>query len=86
MVSRVAVLSDVQGVLPVLEAVGEELEVLLADMVVVTGNHAARPQLVDVLDRPVAMGDRVLLGDKDDVRYGARTPLSYSAAHSHKQS
>lgn len=61
MVSQVAVLSDVHGVLPVLEAVLDEPEVLSADLVVVTGDHAAGPQPVEVLDRLVAMGDRVLL-------------------------
>ncbi len=59
--SQVAVLSDVHGVLPVLEAVLDEPEVLSADLVVVTGDHAAGPQPVAVLDRLVAMGDRVLL-------------------------
>lgn len=61
MVSQVAVLSDVHGVLPVLEAVLDEPEVLAADLVVVTGDHAAGPQPVEVLDRLIAMGDRVLL-------------------------
>jgi predicted phosphodiesterase len=61
MVSQVAVLSDVHGVLPVLEAVLDEPEVLSADLIVVTGDHAAGPQPVEVLDRLVAMGDRVLL-------------------------
>lgn len=59
--NQVAVLSDVHGVLPVLEAVLDEPEVLSADLVVVTGDHAAGPQPVAVLDRLVAMGDRVLL-------------------------
>ncbi|MGI8415853.1 MAG: metallophosphoesterase family protein [Nakamurella sp.] len=61
MVSQVAVLSDVHGVLPVLEAVLDEPDVVSADLVVVTGDHAAGPQPVEVLDRLVAMGDRVLL-------------------------
>lgn len=61
MVSQVAVLSDVHGVLPVLEAVLDEPDVRSADLVVVTGDHAAGPQPVEVLDRLVAMGDRVLL-------------------------
>lgn len=59
--NQVAVLSDVHGVLPVLEAVLDEPEVVSADLVVVTGDHAAGPQPVAVLDRLVAMGDRVLL-------------------------
>ena len=61
MVARVAVLSDVHGVLPVLEAVLAEPEVAAADLVVVTGDHAAGPQPGAVLDRLAALGDRVLL-------------------------
>jgi len=61
MVSQVAVLSDVHGVLPVLEAVLAEPEVAGADLVVVTGDHASGPQPVDVLDRLMALGQRVLL-------------------------
>lgn len=61
MVSKVAVLSDVHGVLPVLEAVLAEPEVAGADLVVVTGDHASGPQPVAVLDRLTALGQRVLL-------------------------
>lgn len=61
MVRQVAVLSDVHGVLPVLEAVLAEPEVEEADLVVVTGDHAAGPQPVEVLDRLTSLGDRVLL-------------------------
>ena len=43
MVGAVAVLSDVHGVLPVLEAVLAEPDVRAADLVVVTGDHAAGP-------------------------------------------
>jgi predicted phosphodiesterase len=57
----VAVLSDVHGVLPVLEAVLAEPDVAGADLVVVTGDHAAGPQPTAVLDRLTALGDRVLL-------------------------
>lgn len=60
-VGSVAVLSDVHGVLPVLEAVLAEPEVASADRVVVTGDHAAGPQPVEVLDRLRALGDRALL-------------------------
>lgn len=60
-VRSVAVLSDVHGVLPVLEAVLAEPAVLSADLVVVTGDHAAGPQPTAVLDRLTALGDRVLL-------------------------
>lgn len=61
MVGSVAVLSDVHGVLPVLEAVLAEPDVAAAELVVVTGDHAAGPQPVEVLDRLAGLGDRVLL-------------------------
>ena len=61
MVASVAVLSDVHGVLPVLDAVLAEPDVAGADLVVVTGDHAAGPQPVAVLDRLTSLGDRVLL-------------------------
>ena len=61
MVRRVAVLSDVHGVLPVLEAVLAEPDVAGADLVVVTGDHAAGPQPVEVLDRLMSLGEQVLL-------------------------
>lgn len=57
----VALLSDVHGVLPALEAVLSEPDVVAADLVVVTGDHAAGPQPVAVLDRLAGLGDRVLL-------------------------
>lgn len=57
----VAVLSDIHGVLPVLEAVLAEPDVLAADLIVVTGDHAAGPQPVEVLDRLVGLGARCLL-------------------------
>jgi predicted phosphodiesterase len=61
MIQRVAVLSDIHGVLPVLAAVLAEPEVAEADLIVVTGDHAAGPQPVEVLDRLTELGDRVLL-------------------------
>lgn len=61
MVSSVAVLSDIHGVLPVLEAVLDEPDVRSADLIVITGDHAAGPQPAEVLDRLQALGDRVLL-------------------------
>lgn len=69
----VAVLSDVHGVLPVLDAVLAEPAVSAADHIVVTGDHAAGPQPVAVLDRLAAMGDRVTLvrgnADRELVTY-----------------
>lgn len=61
MVREVAVLSDIHGVLPVLEAVLAEPEVAVADLIVVTGDHAAGPQPSQVLDCLLALGERVLL-------------------------
>ncbi|MEU2060973.1 metallophosphoesterase family protein [Streptomyces sp. NPDC013455] len=61
MVARVAVLSDIHGVLPALEAVLDEPDVMAADLIVVTGDHAAGPQPVEVLDRLRALGDRAVL-------------------------
>ena len=61
MLRQVAVLSDVHGVLPVLEAVLAEPDVVGADLIVVTGDHAAGPQPVAVLDRLTGLGDQVLL-------------------------
>lgn len=60
-VNSVAVLSDVHGVLPVLEAVLAEPEVANADLIVVTGDHASGPQPTEVLDRLVALGERAVL-------------------------
>lgn len=59
MLSTVAVLSDVHGVLPVLDAVLAEATVRDADLIVVTGDIASGPQPVPVLDRLLAEGDRV---------------------------
>lgn len=60
-VRTVAVLSNIHGVLPVLDAVLAEPDVTVADLVVVTGDHASGPQPTAVLDRLAALGDRVLL-------------------------
>jgi predicted phosphodiesterase len=57
----VAVLSDIHGVLPVLEAVLGEADVASADLIVVTGDHASGPQPVAVLERLLALGERALL-------------------------
>ncbi|MBC2876965.1 MULTISPECIES: metallophosphoesterase family protein [Streptomyces] len=61
MVASVAVLSDIHGVLPALEAVLAEPDVITADLIAVTGDHAAGPQPREVLDRLRALGDRALL-------------------------
>jgi predicted phosphodiesterase len=61
MVASVAVLSDIHGVLPALRAVLEEPLVAEAELIVVTGDHAAGPQPAEVLDLLVSLRDRVLL-------------------------
>lgn len=61
MVRSVAVLSDIHGVLPVLDAVLAEPDVVAADRIVVTGDHASGPQPTAVLERLRSLGDRLLL-------------------------
>ncbi|MEV4431344.1 metallophosphoesterase family protein [Streptomyces sp. NPDC049602] len=60
MLNRVAVLSDIHAVLPALEAVLAEPEVRAADRIVLTGDIAAGPQPVQVLDLLVSLGDRIV--------------------------
>ncbi|MEU3688434.1 metallophosphoesterase family protein [Streptomyces narbonensis] len=59
MVTRVAVLSDIHGVLPALEAVLAEPDIGTADHIVLTGDIAAGPQPAQVLDLLTGLGDRV---------------------------
>lgn len=56
----VAVLSDVHGVLPALEAVLDEPDVRWADRIVLTGDIAAGPMPVPTLRRLISLGDRVV--------------------------
>jgi putative phosphoesterase len=60
-VSRVAVLADVHGVLPALDAVLAEPDVQRADRVVVCGDLASGPQPREVLDRLAGLGQRAVL-------------------------
>jgi len=60
MVASVAVLSDIHGVLPALDAVLAEPAVRLAERIVLTGDIAAGPQPGQVLDRLLGLGDRVV--------------------------
>jgi putative phosphoesterase len=60
MVDRVAVLSDVHGVLPALSAVLAEPDVQGAELIVLTGDIAAGPQPVRVLDLLLSLGERVV--------------------------
>lgn len=66
MTETVAVLADIHGVLPVLDAVLRQPEVRDADKIVVCGDHAAGPQPVQVLDRLAALGNAVLVGGNAD--------------------
>ncbi|MEU5898027.1 MULTISPECIES: metallophosphoesterase family protein [Streptomyces] len=77
MLTRVAVLSDIHGVLPALEAVLAEPEVRAADKVVLTGDITAGPQPAEVLDRLAELGDRAVLisGNAD------RELLEYRRGH-----
>ncbi|MHC5903853.1 metallophosphoesterase family protein [Streptomyces sp. S6] len=59
-VESVAVLSDIHGVLPALEAVLAEPDVAVADRIVLTGDIAAGPQPAEVIDLLREQGDRVL--------------------------
>lgn len=60
MPETVAVLSDIHGVLPALEAVLAEPDVRAADAVVLTGDLAAGPLPDRTLDALTALGDRPL--------------------------
>src|ERR1700733_9788772 len=60
LVESVAVLSDIHGVLPVLDAVLAQPDVQAADLIVVCGDHAAGPQPVQVVELVPAPRDAVL--------------------------
>ncbi|MEA5366156.1 YfcE family phosphodiesterase [Amycolatopsis sp., V23-08] len=57
---RIAVLSDIHGVLPALEAVLAEPDVLAADRIVLLGDMLAGPMPVETLERLVSLGDRAV--------------------------
>lgn len=58
MVKSVAVLSDIHGVLPALDAVLAEPDVAAAEVVVLLGDLAAGPMPAETLERLAALGDR----------------------------
>ena len=76
-----AVLSDIHGVLPALEAVLADPEVAAADRIVLTGDITAGPQPAVVLDLLREQGERVLWlagnADRELVEYrrGERTDI-----------
>ncbi|MGW9044690.1 metallophosphoesterase family protein [Streptomyces lydicus] len=84
MVNRVAVLSDIHGVLPALEAVLAEPDVRAADRIVLTGDIAAGPQPTEVLDLLMSLGDRVgwIAGnaDRELLEHRRNTPASAPTA------
>lgn len=57
---KVAVLSDIHGVLPALEAVLAEPDVAAADRIVLLGDLLAGPMPVETLERLSALGDRAV--------------------------
>ncbi len=59
-IRTVAVLSDIHGVAPALDAVLANPDVAAAERIVLTGDIAAGPHPVDVLDRLVDLGERVV--------------------------
>jgi putative phosphoesterase len=71
MVDTVAVLSDVHGVLPVLDAVLADPDVAAAERIVITGDLLAGPLPAQTLDRFDELGDRLIL-----VRGNADTELA----------
>src|SRR5258708_18000598 len=60
MVSSVAVLSDIHGVMPALDAVLAEPDLQRAGRIVLTGDIAAGPQPTEVLGRLLGLGDTVV--------------------------
>ncbi len=78
MAERIAVLSDVHGVLPALEAVLAEPEVRAAGTVVVAGDLLAGPQPLETLELLHALGDRAVLisgnADRELVALSRRPP------------
>jgi predicted phosphodiesterase len=59
MPKRVAVLSDIHGVLPAFEAVLAEPDFTMADRIVILGDIAAGPQPCEVIDLLLNLGGRV---------------------------
>jgi putative phosphoesterase len=84
---RVAVLSDIHGVLPALEAVLAEPDVVSADRIMLTGDLAAGPLPVETIDVLRGLGDRALWirGNADrelvECRRGERTAFPDAISH-----
>jgi predicted phosphodiesterase len=73
---RVAVLSDIHGVLPALEAVLAEPDVAAADLIALTGDLAAGPLPAETLDVLSGLGERAVWirgnADRELVEYRRR--------------
>lgn len=80
MPERIAVLADIHGVLPALEAVLAEPEVAAADRIVVLGDAAAGPNPCEVLDLLLGLGDRAAWirgnADRELVEYRRGKPAA----------
>lgn len=81
MLTSVAVLADIHGVLPALDAVLAEPAVRAADRIAVAGDHVAGPQPCEVLDRLRRLGDRVLWvrgnADRELIDIARGNPVAY---------
>jgi len=58
--SRVAVLSDIHGNLPALEAVLADVDAAGADLIVLPGDMTVGPLVLEILERLAALGDRAV--------------------------
>jgi putative phosphoesterase len=77
---NVAVLSDIHGVLPALDAVLAEPDVAAADRIVLLGDMLAGPMPVETLERLVSLGERAVWvrGNADrELAESARTGGSF---------
>ncbi|MBW4035538.1 MAG: metallophosphoesterase family protein [Proteobacteria bacterium] len=78
---KIAVLADIHGVLPALDAVLADPAIRTADRIIALGDIAAGPQPNEVMHRLLALGDRVewLIGNADreliEYRRGRRTEM-----------
>ncbi|MDD2875881.1 MAG: metallophosphoesterase family protein [Acidiphilium sp.] len=78
---KIAVLADIHGVLPALDAVLTDPAIRTADRIIALGDIAAGPQPNEVMHRLLALGDRVewLIGNADreliEYRRGRRTEM-----------
>jgi 3',5'-cyclic AMP phosphodiesterase CpdA len=92
---RVAVLADIHGNLPALDAVLQDIDVVAVDAIVLNGDLATGPMPVETLDRLAELGDKAIWvrGNADrelvaaydgalnpDLPEAARAPTEYCAS------